>query len=438
MLRIAFIDHPYHQVTRSADFFVDLLRRRFDVTHYYAGIQTADFVNDVVMGEFDIIVLWQTEYLGPFFLAEGQRVVCVPMYDGSGKVPDFYWHHLRQARVINFSKALHGHINHLGLTSLPVQYMKDPTRYSPTADYSSPRVVFWQRLPEHGIDSALVRKIVGEDALLHVHNAPDSVPSSRYPTPEADIVTYFDLEKNALADAMEWGNVFVCPRYAEGIGMAMLEALSRGMIVIAHNAPTHSDYIENWKTGILIDMANPAAQTLPIDLGMDVQEAAPTAVFDYGWGSAFTPASLIAPRVEDAADAPYVKPDTSIAKMGAAARAHAIKIYEDWLISEEVILDFIEETPHPTGIRMTQAGRAHLARETELWHAHPRAFIERMAYWEDNGICLQDRKLQRKAEKRRMRRRQSIGYKSLRFVFRQFKKMRNKYRWLKHVIRSRM
>lgn len=421
MLRIAFIDHPYHQVTKSADFFVDLLRKRFDVRHYYAGIQTADFANDIVMGDFDIIVLWQTEYLAPFFLAEGQRVVVVPMFDGAGQSPDYYWHHMRQARVINFSKSLHDRISGLGLTSMAVQYMKDPAKYPPTADYSIPRAVFWQRLPEHGLDSTMARRLVGEEALLHVHNAPDNVPSSKYPTPEANIVSYFDLEVNALAKAMEWGNIFVCPRYAEGIGMAMLEALARGMVVIAHDSPTHSDYLTEGKTGFLADFQHLNTQPLPLDLGFSSPPTAPSAAeaLYIGWSS-------------------EAQPRNAFTQIGQAARKQAIKTYEEWLLAEDSILDFIEETPQPTGIRISKANRAYLARETELWHQQARVFIERMGYWEDNGICLQDRKLQRRPEKKRMKRRQTWAFKAMRFTFRRLKSVLNRARRIKRAIWSRL
>ena len=431
MLRIAFIDHPYHQVTKSADFFAELLRTRFDVSHYYAGIQTEDFVNDIVMGDFDIIVLWQTEYLGSFFLAAGQRVVCIPMYDGAGNVPDYYWHHLRQARVISFCNALHGRVDHLGLTSLPVQYMKDPAKFTPTANYSAARVVFWQRLPEQGITSKLVRQIVGDNALLHVHNAPDNLPPDAYPTPEADIITHFDLEKNALAAAMEWGNVFVCPRYAEGIGMAMLEAIARGMVVIAHDAPTQNEYIADGKTGFLLNLSNhdtlaatvteDETPLLPLDLGLTTEPLPASgagALYD-NWSSENAPASRFA-------------------QMGQATRAQAETLYQAWTVSELEILDFVEETPHPTGIKMSAASLAHLARETELWHAHSHAFIRRMGYWEDDGICLQDRKRQRKPEKKRMRRRQTWAFKGLRIVYWQIKKLRNTYRRLRSLISARL
>lgn len=426
MLRVAFIDHAYHKNTKSADFFVDLLKTRFDVTHYYDGVQSHDFVSDIVLADFDIIVLWQTEYLAPFFLASGQRVVCVPMYDGVANVPDFYWHHMRQARIISFCKEVHGRVNHLGLTSLPVQYMKDPGKYTVITDYSAPRVVFWQRMPQHGIDSKLVRKIVGEGVALHVHNAPDLVSSLKYPTPEADVTTYFDRDKNRLAEAMDWGNVFVCPRYAEGIGMAMLEAMARGMIIVAHDAPTQNEYVIQDKTGFLIDITAIRAgedDHLPLAFGADqlpedaANRPAPT-IFN-SWSSE----NDIVPH---------------FTSMGRAARDEAERLYKKWKKSELEILDFIEETAHPTGIKMSDSKRAHLARETELWHHHPREFIRRMGYWEDHGICLQDHKVMRKPQKKRMRMRQSWWFRGLRRVYWRLKAMIRSYRWIRNVVKSRL
>ena len=229
MQRIAFIDYAYHQTTRSAEFFVDLLRDRFDVTVYYDGIQSQSFVNDVMLAKFDIIVLWQTEYLAPYFIAAGKRVVCIPMYDGAGAAPNHYWHHMRQARHINFSHRLHNHVCGLGLTSLPVQYMMNPADVTPVSDYSSARVVFWQRRPEHGLTAARIRRIVGPEASLHVHNAPDIASPEQFPAHGANTVSHFDLDRNPLADAMNEANVFVCPRMTEGIGMAMIEAMARGL-----------------------------------------------------------------------------------------------------------------------------------------------------------------------------------------------------------------
>src|SRR5207253_7929729 len=53
---------------------------------------------------------------------------------------------------------------------------------------------------------------------------------------------------------LESCNIFIAPRYAEGIGHAFLEAMARGMVVLAYNLPTHSEYISNWHNGILFDL----------------------------------------------------------------------------------------------------------------------------------------------------------------------------------------
>lgn len=419
MLRIAFIDHAYHKITKSADFFVDLLKARFDVTHFYDGVQSHDFVSDIVLAEFDIIVLWQTEYLAPFFLASGQRVVCVPMYDGVSQVPDYYWHHMRQARIISFCDAIHRRVNHLGLTSLPVKYMKDPAKYTATQDYASPRVVFWQRMPEHGIDAKLVRKIIGKDVPLHVHDAPDLVAPGKYDPPEATTISHFELRENMLSKAMNWGNVFICPRYAEGIGMAMLEALGRGMVVIAHDQPTQNEYIENGKTGFLVDFTKILAGN----------ESAAPVTFD------IDPIFL---SEDEVPQADTRSPVRTLSEMGHAARETALALYAKWQLSETDILDFVEETPRPTGIRLSPKKRAQLARETELWHHHPREVIRLMGYWEDNGICLQDYKLMGKAQKKRIRRRQSLWFHGLRRAYWALKAFLNRSRRLKHLVKSRL
>ena len=475
MQRIAFIDHAYHQTTRSADFFVDLLRNRFDVTVYYDGIQSQSFVNDVMLAKFDIIVLWQTEYLAPYFIAAGKRVVCIPMYDGAGAAPNHYWHHMRQARHINFSHKLHNHVCGLGLTSLPVQYMMDPADFTPVSDYSSARVVFWQRRPEHGLTAARIRRIVGPEASLHVHNAPDIASPEQFPAHGANTVSHFDLDRNPLADAMNEANVFVCPRMTEGIGMAMIEAMARGMVLIANDAPTHNEYIIDGLNGYLIDATTSDDPAWPLNLttaeetpamrkrrrarkkairrARRAAEAAGTvwigqpsatgtlADDDDEWMLAGpagtwpgqTDADLLAEQFANEPDA--ISP---LERMGPASRARASELYEAWVRMKPAILDFIEETPAPTGIRISRAKLDFLARETELWHRFPQAYIQNMAYWESSGIVLQDRQRLGRKGRKRIRQRRSWWFRGLRAAFHRVKAMRHSYRHLRNAIRRRL
>ena len=456
MLRVAFVDHAYHRVTKSADFFVEVLRQRFDVTVYYAGVQAADLAQDIVLAGYDIIVLWQTEYMSPLFIAAGQRVVCIPMHDGTGQAPGHFWQHMQQARVISFCHAMHLRLTGFGLTSLPVRYMKNPASYPRVTDYSTPRAVFWQRLPEQGLDAERIRDMLGPNVSLHVHNAPDLMSPDDFPAlPAADSVSYFDLDRNALAAAMDEANIFVCPRYAEGIGMAMLEAMARGMVVIAHDAPTHNEYIRHGANGLLTDLSDADNASWPIDLSGTTPYARPVRnrtdlglkgrlkarlreTAERGVATAATRlltsdfADRIDPRVLRVLGTVTRDPQLSIAgraqaddperlaahleTMGDAARAQAATLRTQWAAGLRDMLDFIEETPRPTGIRVTPNGHGRMSRDTELWLEKPDKMIALMARWEAHGIVLRDRTEMERSEKLRLMVQQNALWRAVRIV----------------------
>ena len=52
-------------------------------------------------------------------------------------------------------------------------------------------------------------------------------------------------------------NIFFAPRIKEGIGIAMLEAMSMGMCVVAPDCPTMNEYIKHNVNGLLYDPNNP-------------------------------------------------------------------------------------------------------------------------------------------------------------------------------------
>ena len=467
MLRIAFIDHAYHRVTKSADFFVDLLRTRFDVTVYYAGIQSEDMVGDILMADYDIVVLWQTEYLAPVFIAAKQRTVCIPMYDGTGGAPEHFWTHMRQARIVSFCQTMHHRLVGLGLNSLPVQYMKDPATFAPVADYTVPRAVFWQRLPERGLTSARVRAMLGPEVHLHVHNAPDTVSPEHYPAHGADTVSYFDLDHNVLATEMDQANIFVASRHCEGIGMGLLEAMARGMVVIAHDAPTHDEYITHGVNGLLTDLSVAQGTDWPMDL--TGQSPAPvTGTTDpaasYAAAAATlraaTQAALIAARGPKPTDpsspeaghialpdpvlpAGYILPDIDdisqdMRRIGLAARARAEAIHTAWVAGQSDLLDFIEETPRPTGMRLSARSKVKIARDTELWMRDPQIVFQRMSRWEARGIVLKDRQQMSKGERRSLLRRSNPAYRALRWSLRLLARLVRRLKQIRQIIRARM
>jgi hypothetical protein len=251
---IAFLDHPFHLRTRSTKFFVDALAREFDVHVFYIESDPRAQMQEIVDAGYDQIVCWQTEYCAPFFLMRGMRVTCIPMYDGVATLPDWYWLPMRQARFINFSEALHARLKRLGIETYHFKYFGIPKLDIPQASFEELRAFFWQRRPEEELSYKFAGRLVGGVATsLHIHNAPDSEPSEDWQPDRTHTVSYFTETGASYLEALARSNVFICPRYTEGIGMAMLEAMARGMCVIAHNEPTATEYIVNGVNGLLVD-----------------------------------------------------------------------------------------------------------------------------------------------------------------------------------------
>lgn len=269
--RVFFVDHSFHEKTLSSTFFVDALREEFDVDVFYLtpsmGIDQACLEAAATS---DYVLLWQMDFLAPIFLAMGKPVVVLPMYDGSANQSGLHWLAQRGASHINFSLRMHAYVTRLGVRSKLVRYYKPPVTNSERASFDGGlRVFLWQRRPEHGINVATVEALLGEQiTYLHVHDAPDdaTVEGSQYMlrrirSYDFSSSKWFETKGDYL-ETLSRCNTFVCPRRAEGIGMALLESLARGMLVLATDDATHNEYISNWTNGILFNADNPSPANL--------------------------------------------------------------------------------------------------------------------------------------------------------------------------------
>lgn len=278
MKTLLFVDHAFHTSTASSRFFTDLLRRRFDVKIAYVDPPSNIAPETLALAaSADVVVIWQMDYLAPIFVSLGVPTIVAPMYDGSAAMPDLHWACSAQTQFINFSFTLHHRIVALGNKSFLARYFPTPAPEESRATFDEGLNAFlWQRRPEHGINApAVLRLLDGQIRSLHVHNAPDVADLDTRPykvasTPACDVTQtrWFPKAEDYRA-TLERANVFIAPRRAEGIGMATLEAMARGMLVIAGDEPTQNEYISNWLNGVLY---NPDA-TGTIRIDRDTAEA---------------------------------------------------------------------------------------------------------------------------------------------------------------------
>lgn len=325
MKKAIFVDHIFHKKTRSADFFVDILKDRFSVEIYYlAPEQRADESVLTAVASADIVIVWQLDFLAPVFLAMGKPVIVIPMFDGSGGMPDIHWVFAHKARFFNFCLALNERIRMTGGQTMLLRYFPEAVSEEKLPRFDKLHAFFWQRRPDHGVDFKMVDTLVGNEIdSLHVHNVAD-IPGNYVLKSRADATyTYSQSawfrDKADYAKRLGEANVFIAPRVAEGIGMALLEAMAQGKLVLAHNAPTNSEYVSSWCNGILFHKDHP------------------------------NPISIRGPAAQ-------------IAKLGWRTVVEGRK---QWLASHAAILDWVDGALPPPEIEMD-----HAAFFKDLWYSY--------------------------------------------------------------------
>jgi hypothetical protein len=272
-MRIAFCGHSHHRTTRSSVFMLDLLRERAAVEEHWdeswlTGIELD--LDPIVNGSFDAVVVWQMERVAERLAARGTtNVTFFPMYDGCYEMPDAYWRGLSSVKVVCFCAALHERLQRLGVRTRYVRWFPDPSRLPLARPRGGrPAGYLWQRRQE--VTWATVRALAGPQrfARFTLHSVVDPSFGEIFRPSEQDAARHgirftgwFPSREAMLAD-LAVHDVYFAPRLREGIGLAFLEAMAMGMLVVAPDRPTMNEYVVSGVNGLLYDPLRP----VPVDL----------------------------------------------------------------------------------------------------------------------------------------------------------------------------
>jgi hypothetical protein len=254
-VKVALLDQSFHKKTGSTLFLLDLLRPLGTIDRFF--VDENDLL-EVADQNYDVVILCQTEFCSPYFLARGKRTVIVPMYDACANMPQDYWRAMAGARVISFCRKLHVRISECGLESTYLQYFPDPFTVPKVEDFSDLRGFLWQRRPREGFNWRIGSRLCGSSlASLHVHLAADDGNNGLDELPLGVTTSEWAADSSVYLTHMRAANVFFAPRATEGIGMANLEAMARGMCIVAHDEATANEYLAHGENGYLYDIVNP-------------------------------------------------------------------------------------------------------------------------------------------------------------------------------------
>ena len=237
--KVLFVDLEAHRVTGSSLFFVDLLKRRFDVdVAYVTSRHSPKMPKASEVAGYDCVICWQVTPSNIRAWSYGKPLIYVPMYDGeTGNVVKWMRNRLQGIRAISFCRAEGALLRKAGVDALDVAY------YPPLGERVQgdlKKVFFWER---GGIKADEVRRMFPPESGFEV-------------VVRSGAIREGDDARRSYIMAMSECGVFVAPRRLEGIGLGFLEAMAMGKCVVAEDAPTMNEYIANGKNGVLVDVDN--------------------------------------------------------------------------------------------------------------------------------------------------------------------------------------
>ncbi len=279
-MKICFVGHTFHGRTKSSAFMQDILRGLGDLTVLNSSPDDAGVSDDAIIehylnNAYDLWVFWQTEYVAARLVPLGLRnAVIAPMYDGAWARPDAFFQQFVTCRFASFSRELHKRLLTLDCRSACFEYWPEPgDAMERSFDRTKWSAFFWERRPQEVPNARTVIQQCRTLSIgkLHLHAAPDfpkdgfGVHGYRFRETvngvNVSATTWFEdpAEYHAVSTTPLF---YFAPRLYEGIGMATLEAMARGQIVVAPDRPTANQYIGHLSSGILYDPDRPYA--LPI------------------------------------------------------------------------------------------------------------------------------------------------------------------------------
>ncbi len=268
--KLAYVDFWTHKDTKSGDFLREIFSEEYEIVDFWWKPKEKFPLKE--LQKYENIFFFQVMF--PYQLMKklnGKNMMWAPMYDGLNKhgvinftnniLRKIFWYQMSSLglKVLKFSNKIDEIIGDVDLDTLNLKYYVKTDFTNLDEDNKKMNIFFWDR-----------GGIKFDDWIKHI-NHEDINEILYFPIPDygrnkSNIDNYLKnkdlnitlikenfLTKSKFLDLISKCNVFISPRKKEGIGMTIVEAISRGMFVVGFNASTLNEYITDQKIGFLFD-----------------------------------------------------------------------------------------------------------------------------------------------------------------------------------------
>jgi len=262
--RLAYIDYWTHQYTNSGNFLREILSEEFEIVDFWWKPNEKIPMEEIDKFEhmFFFHAMFPYQIMKKF---QNKKILWAPMYDALNFRNSFFqsifWKQISALgiKVIKFSDKITKSIKNEDIETLKLNYFIKPNFLSLANEENKMNIFFWDR-----------GRIQIKD-WLHLFNKKDINEIVYFPNPDPGItmlenndpqqqkdynIKYINkkfLPKNEYLDIFEKCNIFIAPRKKEGIGLTIVEAISKGMFIVGYDDATMNEYISDKRVGFIYD-----------------------------------------------------------------------------------------------------------------------------------------------------------------------------------------
>ena len=262
--RLAYVDYWSHQSTRSGDFLREILSEEFEITDFWWKPKDKIPLNEI--NKFEYIFFFHVMFPHQIMKKlEKKKIMWAPMYDAlnfrSSFLKSIFWKQISNLgiKVLEFSDKITQSIGKEEVDTLKLNYFIKPNFCSPIDQQEKLNIFFWDRgrikIEDwlHLFNQKDINQIVyfpKADPGTKIINDENLIKNKNY---NINLIDQKFLKKSEYLSLFEKCNVFIAPRKKEGIGITIVEAVSKGMFVVGYNDSTMNEYVPEKKVGFLFD-----------------------------------------------------------------------------------------------------------------------------------------------------------------------------------------
>ena len=261
---LAYIDYWSHKNTRSGDFLREILSEEFEITDFWWKEKDLIPLNEI--NKFEYIFFFHVMF--PYQIMKNlknKKIMWAPMYDALNFRNSFFrsifWKQISNLgiKVLEFSDKITQSIGTEEIDCLKLNYFIKPNFSSFIDQQIKLNIFFWDRgrikIDDwlHLFNQAEINQILhlrNPDPGMKIINNDNLRKEKNY---NINLIDNKFMPKNEYLSLFEKCNVFIAPRKKEGIGITIVEAVSKGMFVVGYNDSTMNEYVPEKKVGFLFD-----------------------------------------------------------------------------------------------------------------------------------------------------------------------------------------